>query len=249
MSFKDDVKQLRMQANLTQEELANRLHVTRQTVSTWETGKNMPSLEILHTLSQLFDISLEKLLFNEEITMDKVKNQPLANQIDHDVKLKKRYRNWTYTLSGLILIVIVSMGILTFGYYKGVANIDRVNPFLSYKVGYTKLPDNKRAAGYWTSWFTDSTMGNEWTKLTLTTGLNPGLKHPYVMAYHKGSYVKEARIVPRADINHLYISNLNALTSLLNNKGNTATNNHNLKQFKTKIHISDTIQQIRVNSF
>lgn len=144
MSFKDDVKQLRMQANLTQEELANQLHVTRQTVSTWETGKNMPSLETLHTLSQLFDISLEKLLFNEEITMDKVKNQPLANQIDHDVKLKKRYRNWTYTLSGLILICIVSIGILMFGYYKGVSNIDRVNPFLSYKIGYTKLPDNKR---------------------------------------------------------------------------------------------------------
>lgn len=243
MSFKDDVKQLRMQANLTQEELANRLHVTRQTVSTWETGKNMPSLETLHTLSQLFDISLEKLLFNEEISMDKVKNQPLASQIDHDVKLKKRYRNWTYTLSGLILIIIVSIGILTFGYYKGVANIDRVNPFLSYKVGYTKLPDNKRVAGYWTSWFTDSTMGNEWTKLTLTTGFNPGLKDPYVMAYHKGSYVKEARIVPRAYVTRVYVSNLKALRSLLNHKDNTTTNNHDLEKFRTQVHISDTIQQ------
>ncbi|MFW6757561.1 XRE family transcriptional regulator, partial [Lactiplantibacillus plantarum] len=120
-----------------------------------------------------------------------------------------------------------------------------------YKVGYTKLPsekeispNNKATNGYWTAWFTDNTMGNEWTKLTLTTGLNPGVKDPYVMAYHKGSYVKVARIVPRTYINQTYVSNLAALDALLNNKGNTATNNHDLKKYKTQIHISDTVQQL-----
>ena len=87
-------------------------------------------------------------------------------------------------------------------------------------------------------------MGNEWTKLTLTTGLNHGVKDPYVMAYHKGSYVKVARIVPRTYINQTYVSNLAALDALLNNKGNTATNNHDLKKYKTQIHISDTVQQL-----
>ncbi|WP_317767416.1 helix-turn-helix domain-containing protein [Pediococcus ethanolidurans] len=62
MSFKAAVKMLRRQSNLTQEALAQQLHVTRQTVSTWGTGKNMPNLETLHVLSQLFNISLEKLL-------------------------------------------------------------------------------------------------------------------------------------------------------------------------------------------
>ena len=80
MSFKDDIKTLRRQSNLTQEALAQQLHVTRQTVSTWETGKNMPSLETLHALSQLFNISLEKLLFNEEIAMKKDKEPSLATR-------------------------------------------------------------------------------------------------------------------------------------------------------------------------
>lgn len=249
MSFKDDIKILRRQSNLTQKELAQQLHVTRQTVSTWETGKNMPSLETLHALSQLFNVSLEKLLFNEEIEMKKDKEPSLATQIDHDVRLKSRYRRWTFTLGGLIALVIVSIGILCLGYYKGIGTIDRFNPFLSYKVGYTKLPSkkkisNKKNNGYWTAWFTDNTMGNEWTKLTLTTGLNPGVKNPYVMAYHKGSYVKVARIVPRTYINRTYVSNLEALNSLLHNKGNTATNNHDLKKFKTQIHVSDTVQQL-----
>ncbi|MDN2453194.1 helix-turn-helix transcriptional regulator [Lactobacillus sp. UCMA15818] len=249
MNFKDDIKMLRKQSNLTQEELAKKLHVTRQTVSTWETGKNMPSLETLHALSQLFNISLEKLLFNEEIEMKKDKEPSLATQIDHNVKLKSRYRRWTFGLGALIALVIVGIGILCLGYYKGIGTIDRVNPFLSYKVGYTKLPSekeisNKKTNDYWTAWFTDNTMGNEWTKLTLTTGLNPGVKDPYVMAYHKGSYVKIARIVPRTYINQTYASNLAALDALLNNKGNTETNNHDLKKFKTQIHVSDTVQQL-----
>ncbi|MFT9373451.1 helix-turn-helix domain-containing protein [Liquorilactobacillus hordei] len=249
MNFKDDIKMLRKQSNLTQEELAKKLHVTRQTVSTWETGKNMPSLETLHVLSQLFNISLEKLLFNEEIEMKKDKEPSLATQIDHNVKLKSRYRRWTFGLGALIALMIVGIGILCLGYYKGIGTIDRVNPFLSYKVGYTKLPSekeisNKKTNDYWTAWFTDNTMGNEWTKLTLTTGLNPGVKDPYVMAYHKGSYVKIARIVPRTYINQTYASNLAALDALLNNKGNTETNNYDLKKFKTQIHVSDTVQQL-----
>lgn len=242
---------MRRQSNLTQEALAQKLHVTRQTVSTWETGKNMPSLETLHALSQLFNISLEKLLFNEEIAMKKDKGPSLATQIDHDVKLKSRYRRWTFGLGGLIVLALVSVGILCLGYYKGIGTIDRFDPFLPYKVGYTKLPsgkeispNNKATNGYWTAWFTDNTMGNEWTKLTLTTGLNPGVKDPYVMAYHKGSYVKVARIVPRTYINQTYVSNLAALDALLNHKGNTATNNHDLKKYKTQIHISDTVQQL-----
>ena len=106
MSFKDDIKTLRRQSNLTQEALAQQLHVTRQTVSTWETGKNMPSLETLHALSQLFNISLEKLLFNEEIAMKEDKEPSLATQIDHDVKLKSRYRRWTFGLGGLIVLAL-----------------------------------------------------------------------------------------------------------------------------------------------
>ncbi|MGO3489642.1 MAG: helix-turn-helix transcriptional regulator, partial [Leuconostoc carnosum] len=60
MSFEQDIKKLRMGQGMTQQELADRVHVSRQTVSTWETGKNYPSLDVLRSLSLLFDISFEK---------------------------------------------------------------------------------------------------------------------------------------------------------------------------------------------
>lgn len=62
MNFGETLQSLRKKHGLTQETLGEQLHVTRQTVSNWETGKNYPDLELLVALSNLFDISLDILL-------------------------------------------------------------------------------------------------------------------------------------------------------------------------------------------
>lgn len=62
MNFGETLQSLRKKQGLTQEALGEKLHVTRQTVSNWETGKNYPDLELLVALSDLFDISLDILL-------------------------------------------------------------------------------------------------------------------------------------------------------------------------------------------
>ena len=56
--------------------------------------------------------------------MKKDKEPSLATQIDHDVKLKSRYRRWTFGLGSLIALALVSIGILCLGYYKGIVTID-----------------------------------------------------------------------------------------------------------------------------
>ena len=58
--------------------------------------------------------------------MKKDKEPSLATQIDHDVKLKSRYRRWTFGLGSLIALALVSIGILCLGYYKGIGTIDRL---------------------------------------------------------------------------------------------------------------------------
>ena len=55
MNFGETLQSLRKKQGLTQEALGEKLHVTRQTVSNWETGKNYPELELLVALSDLFD--------------------------------------------------------------------------------------------------------------------------------------------------------------------------------------------------
>ena len=59
------VAQLRKEQNLTQKELAERLHVTDKAVSKWETGKGFPDLKLLEPLAQVLNVSLVELLQGE----------------------------------------------------------------------------------------------------------------------------------------------------------------------------------------
>ena len=59
------IKQLRQKSGMTQEALANRLHVTRQAVSNWETRKTRPDVDTLEALAQAFDVDVTRLLYGE----------------------------------------------------------------------------------------------------------------------------------------------------------------------------------------
>ena len=62
METKDVIYELRTGKGLSQEELAEKVFVTRQAVSRWETGETVPNIETLKLLSALFDVSINTLL-------------------------------------------------------------------------------------------------------------------------------------------------------------------------------------------
>jgi transcriptional regulator with XRE-family HTH domain len=62
MEFGERVKAVRTGAGLTQEQFASRLGVTRQAVSNWENGRNLPDIEVVIAISRTFDISLDELI-------------------------------------------------------------------------------------------------------------------------------------------------------------------------------------------
>lgn len=62
MEFKDKLKELRNNANLTQEELANQIYVSRTLVSKWESGDRYPSMSNLARLAILFQIPQDELI-------------------------------------------------------------------------------------------------------------------------------------------------------------------------------------------
>ncbi|MFR6508530.1 MAG: helix-turn-helix transcriptional regulator [Dorea sp.] len=65
MTFAENVKMLRKQAGMSQEQLAEKLGVSRQAVTKWETGAGIPDIENIMAISMLFDISIDDLLSNE----------------------------------------------------------------------------------------------------------------------------------------------------------------------------------------
>ncbi|QIL45655.1 DUF3955 domain-containing protein [Vagococcus coleopterorum] len=66
MDFGAQVKHLRTSQALTQEELAQKLNVSRQTISSWENNRNLPDLEMVVTIAKTFDLSLDKLILGDD---------------------------------------------------------------------------------------------------------------------------------------------------------------------------------------
>ena len=62
MDTKDIILDLRTKKGLSQEELADKVFVTRQAVSRWENGETIPNIETLKLLSKFFDVSINTLL-------------------------------------------------------------------------------------------------------------------------------------------------------------------------------------------
>ena len=60
--FSDNLKTLRRQKGMSQEILAQRLNVVRQTISKWEKGLSVPDAEMLTRIAELFEVSVSDLL-------------------------------------------------------------------------------------------------------------------------------------------------------------------------------------------
>lgn len=67
MEFNEKLQELRKQKNMTQEELAASLYVSRTAVSKWESGRGYPNIDSLKTISKFFGITVDELLSGEEL--------------------------------------------------------------------------------------------------------------------------------------------------------------------------------------
>lgn len=82
MEFNEKLQQLRAQKDLTQEQLAEQLYVSRTAVSKWESGKGYPNIESLKCISKFFSISIDELLSGEElITLAQTENSSNIKKI------------------------------------------------------------------------------------------------------------------------------------------------------------------------
>ena len=67
MTFGEKLKSLRQQNNMTQDELAERLYVTRTAVSKWENDRGFPGIDSLKQISALFGVSLDDLISDDDV--------------------------------------------------------------------------------------------------------------------------------------------------------------------------------------
>ena len=109
MELHTQIKKYRTNMNLSQEELAEKVYVTRQTISNWENNKNYPDIHSLLLLSSLFNISLDQLIKGDINIMREEINK---------AELKKINRYSAIFTLLLVLLVVSAVPLAVFlGYY------------------------------------------------------------------------------------------------------------------------------------
>lgn len=107
MDFGQRLKEIRKRNGLTQDAMAERLHVTRQAVSNWENNRNLPDLAMILQIAEAFSLSLNELILGENHTM----NNMTEKLIDDGSEGRRARRYLKIAWIGAVLIVF---GLLCF---------------------------------------------------------------------------------------------------------------------------------------
>lgn len=99
MELGNQIKQHRNRMGLSQEELADRVYVSRQTISNWENDKNYPDIKSLLLLSSCFGVSLDDLVKGD---MKEMKEQIQKE----DIRLFRRH-SWIYLFLLVVMVVLM----------------------------------------------------------------------------------------------------------------------------------------------
>ena len=105
----ENIKALRKTKGLTQDELAIRLNVVRQTVSKWEKGLSVPDAEMLQRIAEVFEVSVSQLLgstISQNENVDIIAEQ--LSRINEQLAVKNNRSRKIWKTIGIILAIIIA---------------------------------------------------------------------------------------------------------------------------------------------
>ena len=104
----ENIKALRKTKGLTQDELAIRLNVVRQTISKWEKGLSVPDAEMLQKIAEVFEVNVSQLLgspINQNENVDIIAEQ--LSRINEQLVVKNNRSRKIWKAIGIILAIII----------------------------------------------------------------------------------------------------------------------------------------------
>jgi transcriptional regulator with XRE-family HTH domain len=98
MEFNEKIQELRKQKGLTQEELAEKLYVSRTAISKWESGRGYPNIESLKAIAKFFSVTVDELLSSGEV---------LTLAEEDNKRKEKHFRDLIYGLIDLCIAMLL----------------------------------------------------------------------------------------------------------------------------------------------
>ena len=123
------LKKLRNEKDLTQEQLAERFNTTRRSVSRWETGSNLPDIDILIEMSDFYDVDLREILDGER------KNEKMDQETKETLLKVAEYGNTQKEKMAKVTLVYFILGIVALIVNQGMQFFDLPSTFW---VGFAK---------------------------------------------------------------------------------------------------------------
>ena len=105
MQLSDNIQQLRKALGLSQEQLAEQVGVSRQSISKWETGQSVPELDKLLALSRIFGLSTDELLGNRIPETGSTSAPPMESYIQANLLRRLFTLGWVTTLTSTLALV------------------------------------------------------------------------------------------------------------------------------------------------
>ena len=144
MEIGNKINQLRKLSGMTQEQLAEKLSVSRQTISKWESGGTSPDLESVVKISRIFHVSLDDLLMEGEASVTAKNDEQIT--LEDLVKINLHNRKMTLLfISGLIFIMV---SILNFAYVIALQSTTLSTQYMLYRYIVTGQYENA-PINYW----------------------------------------------------------------------------------------------------
>lgn len=121
--FSENLKTIRKEKGYTQEELAIKVNVVRQTVSKWEKGLSVPDADVLSHIAEVLEVSVSELLgakIKQEDSKNEVAEQLAKISEQLAIKNRRSKKIWRIILLAIIIINIiwVTVGMISFISYK-----------------------------------------------------------------------------------------------------------------------------------
>jgi len=163
------IKKKRAELNITQEELAKKLNVSRSTISNWEIERNFPDIQILVQISDCLDISLDTLLKGDPNIMESFKKDKLKH---------KRKIRILYIIAIIFMLLFLTMGF----FYKKNSDILYENQIKSVSVNNDVVSIELNLPVYrsFSSYFLDKT--DNIGEIVINTSIDLSMKNEHIVS-------------------------------------------------------------------
>lgn len=104
--FSDKLKELRLSKNLTQDQLAKLIYVSRSAVAKWEQNRGFPNIDALQRISKIFEVSIDDLLSDKELKILEVTNNKKK------ISLQRKIIISLSILTAIILIAFITLTVI-----------------------------------------------------------------------------------------------------------------------------------------